>query len=71
MTGHGAFIIYLNIFPYLQVQEASYGLVRLLSDVGGIQGLWAGISVITLVETTVQVFKLCCRKKALTKTAAK
>ena len=31
-------------------QVPSYGLVDLWSDIGGILGLWAGISIITVLE---------------------
>ena len=47
---------YVNQF---QVKQKQYEIVQLLSDVGGILGLWAGISVITLMETTLFLLQLC------------
>ena len=51
-------VSYLKKFIILKVQEASYGLVRLFSDIGGVLGLWAGISIIALMETFMFVLQL-------------
>ena len=40
-------------------QISSYGLVDLWSDIGGILGLWAGISIITMIEFLSFAASLC------------
>ena len=42
-----------------QRQIPSYSLADLLSGVGGVLGLWAGVSVLTAVETFQFLFKSC------------
>ena len=54
----------LNIFfedktLEMTVQIPSYGLVDLCADIGGILGLWAGISIITVIEIVSFIFNLC------------
>ena len=42
-----------------QRQIPSYSLADLWSDVGGVLGLWAGVSVVTAIETFHFLFKSC------------
>jgi hypothetical protein len=58
----------------VRVQEASFVMSSLWSAIGGTIGLWAGISVITLVDITTFLVKLMvpvCRQKVNTTDDAK
>ncbi len=50
----------------VRVQEASYLLPNLFSDMGGTLGLWAGLSILTVAEVIQLLVRLCavvCGKK--------
>ena len=54
-----------SIIICFQVEEALYDIPRLFSDIGGILGLWAGTSVIAIVESSlmlVEIVKTCSKK---------
>lgn len=41
------------------VQEASYSFAALMSNIGGTIGLWAGLSIITILEVVFLIIRLC------------
>ena len=50
----------------IRKEEPSYGFSAMWSDIGGTIGLWAGLSVITLVECMAFVVRLivtCCKRQ--------
>ncbi len=51
-------IYFENVNMYQKKQTAAYGVWDLFADVGGILGLWVGISVLTVTEFCVFFCKL-------------
>ncbi|ESO09373.1 hypothetical protein HELRODRAFT_168354 [Helobdella robusta] len=59
-TNFGRFVVYFSTLTYTEHNETgSYELKQLLSDFGGILGLYIGFSVLTGVEFIELIYDLC------------